>query len=309
MNEETRIMNVHLHRICMQCGYEDGSDRLYLRLPTLLRHVIDSDSPLAAWLEPGGMDADIRSEICVVVNGYMNYDNSNVLRQRTYTVDHHVKYGYGFVPIVRHPALSRDRKPRVRWQHFHVFTAAQGMEKFPPPPSFAQNRLPGGAMGPTTAHSGLIVAPESHGNMRAFDMRKGIYHESTTLNEIPESAPANVPLPQLKRPTLAEMRNDFTIVPADLQRCSAENELTNYSCMCRANRSTGITCTLLFRSADMRLKLAAMHQESPAAWGALFAFLPHQRTGQGSKLRFQIALRSFQKLDSCTSVNFVSRAI
>jgi hypothetical protein len=51
----------------LECGYETGVDRLHLRLPTLLTHVIDADSPLAAWREPGGVELDNMSEIVVVV--------------------------------------------------------------------------------------------------------------------------------------------------------------------------------------------------------------------------------------------------
>jgi len=51
----------------LECGYESGFDRLHLRLPTLLSHVIDADSPLAAWREPGGVEIDNMSEIVVVV--------------------------------------------------------------------------------------------------------------------------------------------------------------------------------------------------------------------------------------------------
>ena len=52
----------------LQCGYEDGTDRLHLRLPMLLTHVIDADSPLVAWLQPGGLEQDLQSEIVVVVS-------------------------------------------------------------------------------------------------------------------------------------------------------------------------------------------------------------------------------------------------
>jgi Inward rectifier potassium channel C-terminal domain len=51
----------------LECGYEQGEDRLHLRLPTLLTHTIDADSPLAAWREPGGVEIDSMSEIVVVV--------------------------------------------------------------------------------------------------------------------------------------------------------------------------------------------------------------------------------------------------
>lgn len=52
----------------LECGYERGEDRLHLRLPSLLTHTIDADSPLAAWREPGGVELDNMSEIVVVVS-------------------------------------------------------------------------------------------------------------------------------------------------------------------------------------------------------------------------------------------------
>ena len=58
-----------------------------------------------------------------------------MLRQRTYSIRNHVKYGYKFMPMVKHPLMSADRKPRVRWQHFHDVVKCDKMERFPLPPS------------------------------------------------------------------------------------------------------------------------------------------------------------------------------
>ena len=41
------------------------------------------------------------------VNGYLGLNGQNRMRQRTYLVGHHVRYGYRFQPIVRHPSQSR----------------------------------------------------------------------------------------------------------------------------------------------------------------------------------------------------------
>lgn len=208
----------------MQCGYEDGSDRLYLRLPTLVRHVIDDESPLSPWLDEGGMNKDIRSEICVIINAYKNYDNSNVLRQRTYAVDHHVKYGYGFVPMIRHPALARDRKPRVRWQHFHDVQPAQGMENFPNPPNFPTRASAAGGNGPIirtiTSAPGLTIAPESHAGMRNIAGRQGVPLAGVSSGAILENVAAN--LSDNIRPSLQETRNETTMLSHDLNRFVAE---------------------------------------------------------------------------------------
>jgi Inward rectifier potassium channel C-terminal domain len=45
-----------------------GGDRLCLRLPTLVCHVIDEDSPLVHWAESSGILLDADSEVVVVVS-------------------------------------------------------------------------------------------------------------------------------------------------------------------------------------------------------------------------------------------------
>ena len=50
-------------------GYRSGEDRLYLRVPVEISHVINDDSPLAAWRHAGGVaEQDSFSEIIVVVS-------------------------------------------------------------------------------------------------------------------------------------------------------------------------------------------------------------------------------------------------
>jgi hypothetical protein len=41
------------------------------------------------------------------MNSYLHVNGQNRLRQRTYTVHHHVKYGYRFQNVVKHPSDSR----------------------------------------------------------------------------------------------------------------------------------------------------------------------------------------------------------
>ena len=124
----------------LSCGYRDGSDRVHLRLPQIVAHVIDEESPLRNWLKEGGLEEDYAAEITVVINAYKFLNGNNMLRQRTYRVGSHVKYGWGFVPMVKHPSMSRDGKPRVRWQLFHEIRKANGMEKFPSAPERAMSR-------------------------------------------------------------------------------------------------------------------------------------------------------------------------
>ena len=45
-----------------------GGDRLCLRLPTLVCHIIDEDSPLEHWAESSGILLDADSEVVVVVS-------------------------------------------------------------------------------------------------------------------------------------------------------------------------------------------------------------------------------------------------
>jgi len=124
------------HLEMLSCGYRDGSDRVHLRLPQLVVHEIDGSSPLRNWLDEGGLEQDATTEITVVINAYKFTNGGNMLRQRTYRVNSHVRYGYGFVPVVKHPMMSADRKPRVRWQLFHETKKASGMESLPKPPKF-----------------------------------------------------------------------------------------------------------------------------------------------------------------------------
>lgn len=53
----------------LDLGYSTGRDRLLLRLPVTVRHLVDDESPLAHWQSGAsriGEDAD--SEIIVVVS-------------------------------------------------------------------------------------------------------------------------------------------------------------------------------------------------------------------------------------------------
>ena len=44
---------------------------------------------------------------CPQVTGYVLVHSQNRVRQRTYVVGHHVRPGFRFVPIVKHPAQTR----------------------------------------------------------------------------------------------------------------------------------------------------------------------------------------------------------
>lgn len=65
-------------------------------------------SCMSRWSSEHGIPPEDRdSEIIVVVNGYMLVNSQNRLRQRTYHVGTHVRFGYRFAPIVKHPQQSR----------------------------------------------------------------------------------------------------------------------------------------------------------------------------------------------------------
>ena len=108
-------MSFNSYQILLQCGYKNGADRIHLRLPILLIHEIDSKSPIKNWLEEGGLDKDVHSEIVAVINAYKFTNGPNMQGQRTYSIRNHVKYGHKSMPMVKHPLMSIDRKPRVRW--------------------------------------------------------------------------------------------------------------------------------------------------------------------------------------------------
>ena len=163
----------------MQCGYKNGSDRLHLRLPYILTHIIDADSPLAPWREPGGLDADRNSEIVVVINAYMNVNTHNILRQRIYSIRSHLRYGYGFKPMIRHPFLARDQKARIKWQHFHDIQKAERMEKFPKEPNFQLQRKQVNPVG-----TGLAQAPESHAHHRSQISMRGYKTPAASPQEV-----------------------------------------------------------------------------------------------------------------------------
>lgn len=92
----------------LDVGYTNGADRLNLRLPLEVTHLIDDASPLAHWRRPGGVEADLGAEIVVLLNAYVTRTSSNMLRQRTYFVGQHVRWGYRFEPMVKPPAFTRQ---------------------------------------------------------------------------------------------------------------------------------------------------------------------------------------------------------
>lgn len=81
MNTSKRAEACAAEALCLppQCGYKTGRDRLYLRLPQEVVHRIDATSPLASWLEPGGLSADADSEIVVLVSERSSIDCCQVV--------------------------------------------------------------------------------------------------------------------------------------------------------------------------------------------------------------------------------------
>ncbi|KAI8110913.1 hypothetical protein M9434_004487 [Picochlorum sp. BPE23] len=237
-------------QIMLACGYRNGSDRIHLRLPILVTHEIDEKSPLRSWAEPGGLAADSNAEIVVVINAYIITSGLNILRQRTYRVQGHVRYGYGFMPMVKHPGKSLDRKPRIRWQHFHDVIKSQGMDNFPPPPLSEQERQgstgPGRDMfvgkssksfhtAPSVEHdipnldryrkdlSTSITESKDKRNIRWKALEKYSKDMSDTGNSLPHAAALHPALPGKDRFREVDDidRNEFTVQANDLHRYSA----------------------------------------------------------------------------------------
>ncbi len=236
--------------LLLQCGYRNGSDRIHLRLPTLLTHEIDEKSPLRSWREPGGLAADSNAEIVVVINAYIITSGLNILRQRCYRVQSHVRYGYGFMPMVKHPGKSRDRKPRIRWQHFHDIIKSQKMDNFPPPPSSDYERQgsagPGREMLVGKSSKPAQPAPSVESDIPNLDryrkdlstsvtdykdkrsirwkaLEKYSKDMSDTGNSLPHAAALHPALPGKDRfREVDDMdRNEFTVQANDLHRYSA----------------------------------------------------------------------------------------
>ena len=220
----------------LSCGYRDGSDRVHLRLPQLVVHEIDENSPLRNWLEEGGLEEDAAAEITVVINAYKFTNGNNMLRQRTYRVGNHVRYGWGFVPMVKHPLMSQDKKPRVRWQLFHDIRKANGMEKFPSPPE----RI-GGARKVTTmssageesnleryfANFGKETFRVSNSEAIAKDLKyflEDSLDETTTMPAMPALHPG-LTKQDTGGPMLGSLilddSNDLSVGPTDLNRYAA----------------------------------------------------------------------------------------
>jgi len=52
----------------LDLGYNKGRDRLLLRLPLTVRHLVDAESPISRWQAgPSGIAEDADSEIIVIV--------------------------------------------------------------------------------------------------------------------------------------------------------------------------------------------------------------------------------------------------
>ncbi|GAB4816589.1 hypothetical protein N2152v2_003635 [Parachlorella kessleri] len=225
----------------LECGFRSGADRLYLRLPVEVTHVIDESSPLAPWRYEAGLQEDALAEIVVLVTGLLLIESQNRMRQRTYVVGHHVRPGFQFTPIVKHPATTRDHKPRVRWARFHDITPVADASALPappgtPPPSGAG---PGGFGEAAAAEAflqsrGLSVAPESHAGQRSQEDRGRLRgakplrlpsiqegEGSTPGSRLPQRdlSPSMWPGPPLT--TSMEERSDFTVTAADLHRYAA----------------------------------------------------------------------------------------
>ena len=105
--------------IPLDMGYDTGADRLSLWLPVVAKHVIGPASPLAPWLEPGGLLRDADACVAVTVEAYRYATATNAMRTRIFSVLRDVRPGSAFLPIVTSPGDSADHKPRVNWARFH----------------------------------------------------------------------------------------------------------------------------------------------------------------------------------------------
>eukprot|EP00887_Chlorella_sp_A99_P007248 scaffold2.g7248.t1 len=166
----------------LDLGQKAGTNRLQLRLPHEVVHVIDADSPLVDWLQPGGMAGDRLSEVVVLINSYVVTPSTaddadaapslNLMRQRTYRVATHVRAGFDFCDVV-----ARGKRPgapapefRINWRRFHT-VAPVGAEGYEEPNVHAHAAALGsGPMQALARSRDQSVAPESHANILSQEM-------------------------------------------------------------------------------------------------------------------------------------------
>lgn len=88
--------------------------------------------------------------------------------------------------------MRRDRKPRVRWAHFHdieTLSPEEGGGALPPREDVGMMPLPAGPSPPgglaaILEGAGPSVAPESHGAIRSVEQRQRMWASSSESAEV-----------------------------------------------------------------------------------------------------------------------------
>jgi len=93
-----------------------SSNRLFLRTPMIVSHVIDKTSPLWHWQTRGGFSEDGGAEVLVIVTAINQVTQANERVQRTYRVgEGHIRLGERFTDIM-------DDKNKINYDYFHQLT-------------------------------------------------------------------------------------------------------------------------------------------------------------------------------------------
>jgi hypothetical protein len=96
------------------------NNSLFLRIPVIVEHTVDSSSPLSRWQTREGFVADSAAEILVIVYGTNQVTQQIERVQRTFKVTAgDVKCGYNFINIISSPQESLDGLPRIDYDLFH----------------------------------------------------------------------------------------------------------------------------------------------------------------------------------------------
>lgn len=92
-----------------QCRIPDKSDTLCLRFPVVVKHTIDSTSPLSHWTGPRALLNDTDSELLAIVEATTLLTSLPAVRAVRYVPGVDVEWGCDFMPCVDARAAATNR--------------------------------------------------------------------------------------------------------------------------------------------------------------------------------------------------------
>jgi len=265
-------------------GYDTGADRLSLWLPVIAKHVITPGSPIASWLQPGGLLKDADACVAVTVEAYRYATATNAMRTRIFSVLRDVKAGSAFLPIVTSPGDSADHKPRVNWARFHdtvpLPTAAVTLGGLPGGGAAAQRWGPAGggprpAAQPSPPRPALVPSSPAPGPARG-----------------PGGGGGGASGPRLRRDSMDALRADAAILPSQraARRAGGRGEWNLTEGVAATTTSTAVAGPLVPSSPPRLGRLSATSAPSaPAPEASFIALPPHVDRENSMRLRTQNA--------------------